>query len=65
MPRLTKEQQIASLDEKIQKKKAEIAELEKKKYDLEHPATYEAVVEAARKAGIKPEAMAEKLGVGL
>lgn len=59
------EERIVLIDSKIEKKKAEIAELEKKKYQLLHPVTMKDVMDKAKEAGLSPKEIAEKLGLEL
>lgn len=57
------EERIALIDSKIEQKKAEIAELENKKQQLLHPVTMKDVIDKAKKAGLSPREIAEKLGL--
>ena len=59
----TIEERIALIDSKIEQKKAEIAELENKKQQLLHPVTMKEVIDKAKKAGLSPKEIAEKLGL--
>ena len=67
----TVEERIALIDQKIEKKKAEITNLEATKQKLLHPvnmktvmaAAKEAVMAAAKEAGLSPEEIADKLGL--
>ena len=59
----TIEERIALIDSKIEKKKAEIAELESKKQQLLHPVTMKDVIDKAKKSGLSPKEIAEKLGL--
>lgn len=61
----TIEERIALIDNKIEQKKAEIAELESKKQQLLHPVTLKDVIDKAKKAGLSPKEIAEKLGLEL
>ena len=54
----TTEARIATINAKIEKKQAEIAALEAQKHKLEHPVTLK-----AKKSGMTPEEIAEKLGL--
>lgn len=65
MPRTTKsvEERVAAIDEKIAKKKEEIAALEAQKKKLLHPVNMRAVLAAAKEAGMTPEEVAQKLGI--
>ena len=57
----TVEERIKIIDEKIEKKQAEIAELEAQKQKLLHPVNMRTVM--AKEAGLSPEEIAEKLGI--
>ena len=59
----TVEERIALIDQKIEKKKAEIANLEATKQKLLHPVNMKTVMAAAREAGMTAEEIAEKLGL--
>ncbi|OUN23559.1 hypothetical protein B5G34_00135 [Flavonifractor sp. An82] len=59
------EERVAALDEKINKKKAEIAILEEKKHRLLHPVSAKSIIDQAKQAGMSLEDIAEKLGVEL
>lgn len=59
------EERVAALDEKINKKKAEIAVLEEKKRRLLHPVSAKSIIDQAKQAGMSLEDIAEKLGVEL
>ena len=59
----SKDERIADLNEKIEKKKAELATLEEKKYRLEHPISMRDILSKAKEAGMTPEQVAEKLGI--
>lgn len=59
----TVEERIALIDQKIEKKKAEIANLEATKQKLLHPVNMKTVMAAAREAGLSPEEIADKLGL--
>ena len=59
----TKEERIALIDQKIAKKKEEIASLEPQKQKLLHPVTMRSVIAKAKEAGFSPEDVAEKLGL--
>ena len=61
----TAEERIKSIDEKIAKKQAEIAELEAQKQKILHPVSMKAVMAKAKEAGLSPEEIAEKLGLEL
>lgn len=71
MPRTThtKEERIAVIDAKIEKHKKDIKTLEAKKQAILNPkprkarTTAKTVVDLAKKAGMKPEEMLEKLGL--
>lgn len=57
------EERIAVIDEKINKKKAEIETLEAQKQALLHPVTMKAVIAKAKEAGMSAKDIAEKLGL--
>mgnify|MGYP001122879920 CR=1 FL=1 len=57
----TAEERITAIDEKIAKKQAEIEALEAQKQKLLHPVNLKTVMAAAKKAGLTPEEIAEKL----
>lgn len=59
----TVEERIALIDQKIEKKKAEIEALEVTKQKLLHPVNMKSVMAAAKDAGLTPEEIAEKLGL--
>lgn len=59
----TVEERIKIIDEKIEKKQAEIAELEAQKQKLLHPVNMRTVMAKAKEAGLSPEEIAEKLGI--
>lgn len=59
----TIEERIALIDQKIEKKKAEIEALEDTKQKLLHPVNMRSVMAAAKDAGMTPEEIAEKLGL--
>ncbi len=59
----TVEERIALIDQKIEKKKAEIEALEATKQKLLHPVNMKTVIAAAKEAGITAEEIAEKLGL--
>ena len=61
----TTEERLKSIDEKIAKKQAEIAELEAQKQKILHPVSMKAVMAKAKEAGLSPEEIAEKLGLEL
>lgn len=71
MARVTrsKEERIAEIDKKIESHKAAIQTLEQKKKDILTPKkrkprpTAKTVIDLAKKAGMKPEEMIEKLGL--
>lgn len=56
-------ERIALIDQKIEKKKAEIQELEEQKNKLLHPVNMKTVMAKAKEAGMTPEEIAEKLGL--
>ena len=60
-----RDERIALIDEKIEKKHQEILELEAKKQKLLHPITVRSIIERAKEAGLSPEEIAEKLGINV
>lgn len=61
--RKTVDERIALIDQKIEKKKAEIQELESQKNKLLHPVNMKTVMAKAKEAGLTAEEIAEKLGL--
>lgn len=61
----TKEERIALIDQKIEKKKAEIASLEAQRKKILNPISMRAVLTKAKEAGLSPEEVAEKLGIDI
>lgn len=61
--RKTVNERIALIDQKIEKKKAEIQDLEEQKNKLLHPVNMKTVMAKAKEAGLTPEEIAEKLGL--
>lgn len=59
------EERVAAIEEKIAKKKAEIAVLEEKKNRLLHPVSAKSIINQAKQAGMSLEDIAKKLGVEL
>lgn len=59
----TIEERIALIDQKIEKKKAEIENLEATKQKLLHPVNMKTVMAAAKEAGMSAEEIADKLGL--
>lgn len=59
----TIEERIALIDQKIEKKKAEIENLEATKQKLLHPVNMKTVMAAVKEAGLSPEEIADKLGL--
>ena len=59
----TKEERIALIEGKIQKKQSEIAALEAQKQKLLHPVSMRSVLTKAKDAGLTPEEIAEMLGI--
>ena len=59
----TIEERIALIDQKIEKKKAEIENLEATKQKLLPPVNMKTVMAAAKEAGLSPEEIADKLGL--
>ncbi|MCI8525035.1 MAG: hypothetical protein HFF17_03750 [Oscillospiraceae bacterium] len=56
-------ERVALIDQKIEKKKREIAALEQQKNKLLHPVNMRTVMTKAKEAGMTPEEIAEKLGI--
>lgn len=61
--RKTKDERVALIDQKIEKKKVEIEALEAQKQKLLHPVNMKTVMAKAKEAGLTPEEIAEKLGI--
>lgn len=61
----TKEERIALIDQKIARKKEEIASLEAQKQKLLHPISMRSVLTKAKEAGLSAEEVAEKLGLDM
>lgn len=61
----TTEERIALINQKIEKKKAEIQALEESKEKLLHPVNMKTVIAAAKEAGLSAEDIADKLGLKL
>ena len=61
--RKTVNERIALIDQKIEKKKAEIQVLGEQKNKLLHPVNMKTVMAKAKEAGLTPEEIAEKLGL--
>jgi len=61
--RKTVDERVALLDQKIEKKKAELDALEAQKQKLLHPVNMKTVMAKAKEAGLTPEEIAEKLGI--
>lgn len=59
----TTEARIASIEEKIAKKRSEIATLEAQRQKLLHPVNMRTVMAKAKEAGFTAEQVAEKLGL--
>lgn len=59
----TFDERIAVLEEKIAKKKTEIAKLESQKYALEHPVSIKDIIAKAKQSGMSAHDIAEKLGL--
>ena len=51
------------LEQKIEKKKAELSSLEAQKEKLLHPINMRTVMTKAKELGLTPEEIAEKLGI--
>lgn len=65
MVKKTVDERVAMIDQKIQKKRDEIAALEAQKQRLLHPVNMKTVMAKAKEAGLTPEEIAEKLGLEL
>ena len=61
----TKEERIVLIDQKIVKKRNEIAALEAQKQKLLHPISMRAVLAKAKEVGLSPEEVADKLGIDM
>ncbi len=59
----TVDERVAQIDQKIEKKKAELEALEAQKQKLLHPINMKTVMAKAKEAGLSPEEIAEKLGL--
>lgn len=57
------DERVALIDQKIEKKQAEINALEAQKQKLLHPVNMKTVMAKAKEAGLTPEEIAEKLGI--
>lgn len=57
------EARVALIDQKIEKKRREIVDLEAQKQKLLHPVNMKTVMAKAKEAGLSPEEIAEKLGL--
>lgn len=57
------EERVAAIDEKINKKKAEIEALEAQKEKILHPVNMRTVIAKMKAAGMTAEDVAEKLGL--
>ncbi len=63
MVKKTVDERVSVIDQKIQKKRDEIAALEVQKQRLLHPVNMKTVMAKAKEAGLTPEEIAEKLGL--
>lgn len=65
MSRIVKsvDERVALLDQKIARKKEELASLEAQKQKLLHPINMKIVMAKAKEAGMTPEDVAKKLGL--
>ncbi|MDE7325928.1 MAG: hypothetical protein K2N63_06610 [Lachnospiraceae bacterium] len=63
MVKKTVDERVAMIDQKIQKKRDEIAALEAQKQRLLHPVNMKTVMAKAKEAGLTPAEIAEKLGL--
>ncbi|MEY8573701.1 hypothetical protein AALD01_04720 [Oscillospiraceae bacterium 21-37] len=59
----SKEERLAVLEQKIEKKKSELAALEAQKEKLLHPVNMRTVMAKAKELGMTAEEVAEKLGI--
>lgn len=59
----SKEERLAVLEQKIEKKKSELSALEAQKEKLLHPINMRTVMAKAKELGLTPEEIAEKLGI--
>ena len=59
----TKDERIAAIDAKIEKKKTEIEALEMAKQNIMHPVNMKTVMAKAKEAGMDPADIAKKLGI--
>lgn len=67
MPRnvRSKEERLAIIDQKIEKKKSELASLEAQKEKLLHPVNMRTVMAKAKELGLTADEIAEKLGIDI
>lgn len=61
----TTEARIAAIEEKIEKKRAEIEKLEEQRQRLLHPVNMRTVMAKAKEAGLTAEQVAAKLGLDI
>ena len=61
----SKEEKLSILEQKIEKKKAELASLEAQKEKLLHPVNMRTVMAKAKELGLTADEIAEKLGIEL
>ena len=61
----SKEERLSALEQKIEKKKAELAALEAQKEKLLHPVNMRTVMAKAKELGLTADEIAEKLGIEL
>lgn len=61
----TTEARIAAIEEKIEKKRAEIEKLEDQRQRLLHPVNMRTVMAKAKEAGLTAEQVAAKLGLDI
>lgn len=59
----SKEERLEALEQKIEKKKSELAALEAQKEKLLHPINMRTVIAKAKELGMTAEEVAEKLGI--
>lgn len=67
MPRnvRSKEERLAIIEQKIEKKKSELASLEAQKEKLLHPVNMRTVMAKAKELGLTADEIAEKLGIDI
>lgn len=60
-----KEERLAIIEQKIEKKKSELASLEAQKEKLLHPVNMRTVMAKAKELGLTADEIAEKLGIDI